>query len=85
VGLPPIQLGVLAVKVVRTEELDIPGLGERIQTARKADGRSITCLAALADMSVQNWYRIEREQQALPLETLRLIEKALEVDFGVVD
>jgi transcriptional regulator with XRE-family HTH domain len=71
------------VKVVRTLELEVPDLGKRIREARKADGRSVTEIAAAAGMSVQNWYRIEDERQSLPEDTLRLIEKVLNIDFGV--
>lgn len=72
------------VKVVRTIELEVLDLGRQIKTARKADGRSVTEIAAAAGMSVQNWYRIEDERQSLPEDTLRLIEKVLGIDFGVV-
>lgn len=72
-----------AVKVIETKIHEVPGLGDRIKEARKGSGRTVTDVAAAAGMSVQNWYRIEREQQELPLETLRLIEKSLGVDFGL--
>jgi transcriptional regulator with XRE-family HTH domain len=71
------------VEVIRTIKVSAPELGKRIREARKADGRSVTQIAAAAGMSVQNWYRIEDEKQALPEDTLRLIEKVLSVDFGV--
>jgi transcriptional regulator with XRE-family HTH domain len=76
---------VALVKVVWTAEVDAPMLGERIKAARKADSRSITVLAGAAGMSVQNWYRIEKERQTLPGETLRLIENVLGVEFGIQD
>jgi hypothetical protein len=34
-------------------------------------------------MSPQNWSRIEKETQAVPIEVLRRIESALGKDFGV--
>ena len=70
-------------KVVRTIEIDVPNLGERIKGARKSDSRSVTQIAGAAGMSVQNWYRIENERQTLPENVLRLIESVLGVDFGV--
>ncbi|BAS55314.1 XRE family transcriptional regulator [Leptolyngbya boryana NIES-2135] len=69
--------------VYKTVEIEVPELGKRIRAARKADGRAVTQIAAAAGMSVQNWYRIEDERQSLSVETLRLIEKVLNTDFGV--
>ncbi|MBE7384357.1 MAG: helix-turn-helix transcriptional regulator [Leptolyngbya sp. SIO1E4] len=60
-----------------------PGLGDRIKAARERDERPLHEIASAAGMSSQNWYRIEKERQTLPVETLRLIEQVLEVDFGV--
>jgi transcriptional regulator with XRE-family HTH domain len=71
------------VKVVRTQEREVPNLGKRIEKARKADSRSLTQLCALVGMTAANWYRIESEKQMLPEETLRRIEEVLGVDFGV--
>lgn len=34
-------------------------------------------------MTRTNWYRIEAENQTLPVDTLRKIEQVLGVDFGV--
>ena len=74
---------VASVKVFRTIEVDVPELGDRIKAARESDGRPLHEIASAAGMSSQNWYRIEKERQALPEETLRLIEKVLSIDFGV--
>ncbi len=77
---------VAIVEVVKTLKIDVPELGAKIEQARRAkvqSGVSMTSIAAAAGMSVQNWYRIEKERQSLPIETLRLIESALGVTFGV--
>ena len=77
---------VSVVEVVKTLKIDVPDLGARIEQARRdkvQSGASMTAIAAAAGMSVQNWYRIEKERQSLPVETLRLIESALGVAFGV--
>jgi len=70
------------VKVIRTLEVEVPGLGQRIKEARNRikneKGKTITDLASASGMSAQNWYRIENERQTLPEETLRLMEIALE-------
>jgi transcriptional regulator with XRE-family HTH domain len=71
------------MKVVRETVIEVPGLGRRIKEAREADPRSLKEIAGLADMSPMNWYRIEAEEQALPEERLRKIERALGIDFGV--
>ena len=74
-----------AMKVVRTIEFEVTGLGDRIKKARLSDERSLTQLAALAGMTTANWYRIEGEKfNSLPFETLKKIESALGADFGVV-
>lgn len=71
------------MKVVRKTVIEIPGLGQRIKQAREADPRSLKAIAGSAGMTPMNWYRIEAEDQELPEETLRKVEAALGVDFGV--
>lgn len=71
------------MKVVRETTVDVPNLGQQIEQARKADARSLKAICDAIGMSAMNWYRIEREQQDLPEETLRKIEAVLGVDFGV--
>lgn len=72
-----------AMEIFKTTRIQVPGLGERIKEAREADARPLTEIAELAGMRSMNWYRIEKETQALPVETLRKIEAVLGVDFGV--
>lgn len=65
-------------------EIDVPGLGQRIRDARHKTGRTITQLAAEADISVANWYAIEQERvKVLPITTLQRIEQVLKVNFEV--
>lgn len=65
-------------------EIDVPRLGQRIRDTRHKTGRTITQLAAEADISVANWYAIEQERvKVLPITTLRRIEQVLNFDFGV--
>ena len=71
------------MKVVRKTVLKVSGLGQRIKQAREADPRSLKTLAKSAGMTSMNWYRIEAEDQELPEETLRKVEAALGIDFGV--
>lgn len=73
-----------AMKVRKTIDIDVPGLGEEIKKARKNSPRSLTALAAEAEMTTANWYAIENEDlKALPLETLRRIEGVLKINLGV--
>lgn len=70
-------------KVTKTISIEVPNLGAKIKEARERDYRLLKAICEAVGMSQMNWYRIEDEKQSLPLETLRKIEKVLEVDFGV--
>lgn len=74
-----------AVKVRRSIDVEVEGLGAKIQKARKADGRPVEVLAGAAGMSRVHWYDIESEKirDSLPEETLRKIEEVLNIDLGV--
>lgn len=66
-----------------TLSVDVPNLGQRIKAARERRGLSPTKVAALADMSVANLYRIEAEDtKSLPWETLKRLGEALGEDFA---
>jgi transcriptional regulator with XRE-family HTH domain len=71
------------MKVVRTTVIEVQGLGGRIKDARLRDPRPLKEICASIGMSPMNWYRVETEQQSLPEETLREIERALGVSFDV--
>lgn len=73
------------VKVRRQIDIEIEGLGAKIQAARKASGRSLESLSAEAGISRVYWYDIEAERirDSLPEETLRRIESVLGIDLGV--
>ena len=76
------------MKVVKTTAIDVPDLGEQIKTAREQfqsrTGDSLAAIAARAEMTTSNWYRIEKEEaKSLPVATLRQIEEGLDVDLGV--
>ncbi len=73
------------MRVKRSLEKDVPGLGAKIKQAREADSRSLETISSLAQMSRVYWYDIEAEKirGALPEETLRKIEQVLGVNFGV--
>ena len=63
-----------------TTYYEFENLCERIKKARKESPKTMTELAAQAGMSASNWYRIESDQvKRLPMETLRAMERALEV------
>lgn len=65
-----------------TLSVDVPNLGPRIKTAVEASGKSPTAIAALAEMSVANLYRIMAEEtKSIPRETLKRLSEVLAVDF----
>ena len=71
------------VRITKEIWTEVSGLGELIKDKRLSDRRSLKSICDAVGMSAQNWYRIEKEQQSLPIETLRKIEEVLGVDFGV--
>lgn len=79
----------MAVRVRRviTQELDIPGLGDKIKKAREKDGRSISAICREVGLSRNYWYQLEADDikggGALTVETLRKIEAVLNADLGV--
>ncbi|MCU0526082.1 MAG: hypothetical protein MUF72_14775 [Elainella sp. Prado103] len=65
-----------------TLSVDVPNLGPRIKAAVEASGKSPTVIAALAEMSVANLYRIMAEEtKSIPRETLKRLSEVLAVDF----
>lgn len=76
------MLTTVRMKLTKLLSMDAPGLGEQIKKAREADPRPLTTICKLVGMTTQNWYRIEREEQTLPIETLNKIEQVLGVKFG---
>jgi ribosome-binding protein aMBF1 (putative translation factor) len=71
------------MKVVKTIEVEVPDLPERIKIARVNDTRSIAEICRQLEMSTTHWYRIEHGIHSMPLETLRRIEHVLNIDLGV--
>ena len=73
-----------SMKIRKTIDIEVPGIGEKIKEARERDRRSLARICREIPMSQMNWYKIEAEEtKALPIETLRRIEEILRVDFGV--
>lgn len=65
-----------------TLSVDIPQLGAKIKAAVDASGKSPTAIAALAEMSVANLYRIiSEETKSIPRETLKRLSDVLGMDF----
>ncbi|MEB3294547.1 MAG: helix-turn-helix transcriptional regulator [Synechococcales bacterium] len=73
------------VRRIIKQEVDIPDLGRKIRQAREADDRTVTDLAKAVGISRNYWYQIEAESVlgGVAEDTLRQIEKVLQVDFGV--
>ncbi len=72
-----------AMKITKTITVEVPGLGAKIKYHRERDPRSLIKICQAMGMTSANWYRIEKEDQSLPIETLRKIEAVLGVDLGV--
>jgi transcriptional regulator with XRE-family HTH domain len=65
-----------------TLSVELPHLGDRIKAAVEASGKSPTVVAAMAEMSVANLYRIMSEEtKSIPRDTLRRLSDVLGVDF----
>ena len=75
----------MKVKRIAETEIDVPGLGARIEQARKKSGKSVTQLCREAQISRNYWYQLEAEkiQGSLLEDTLRKIEQVLSVDLEV--
>ncbi|MDJ0579072.1 helix-turn-helix transcriptional regulator [Crocosphaera sp.] len=71
------------MKVFKRVEVEVPNLGKRIKEARLKDKRSLTKICASIDMTTANWYRIEAEQQDIPVETFQKIQETLGINFGI--
>jgi transcriptional regulator with XRE-family HTH domain len=65
-----------------TLSVDVPQLGSRIKAAREKSGKTPTLIAAMAEMSTANLYRIEAEDtKSIPWDTLKRLGEALGEDF----
>jgi transcriptional regulator with XRE-family HTH domain len=72
------------MKVERKLIVEIPDLRERIKEARLRDGLPVRVLASAAGMTQDNWFKLESGViKTVPEETLRRVEKALNINFGV--
>lgn len=73
------------VKKTIVKQVEIPNLGQRIKDARVNSPKSLEQLCRDVGFSRTYWYDIENGflKGGLSVETLRKIESALGVDFGV--
>jgi transcriptional regulator with XRE-family HTH domain len=73
------------VRRIIKQEVDVPGLGEQIKSAREADDRSVTELSKRVGISRNYWYQLEAESVlgGVAEDTLRKIEEVLGVNLGV--
>jgi transcriptional regulator with XRE-family HTH domain len=76
---------VVKVRRIVKQEVEAPGLGERLRQARLKSDRSVSKLAAAAGISRNYWYQLEAESVlgGVAEDTLRTIESVLGVDLGV--
>lgn len=75
------------MRVQKVMAKEVEGLGQKIKAARwrkcLESGLKQKDLAKAAGVSIMTWNRYEREAQPVDIATLRKIEAALDVDFGV--
>jgi transcriptional regulator with XRE-family HTH domain len=72
------------MKIRKTIDIEVAGLGRRIRETREKDSRSLSEICRQIPMTTMNWYKIEAEEtKALPIETFRRIEEVLGVNFGI--
>lgn len=73
-----------SIGVVIENVVNVEGLPQRIWEARRLSRRTHTALCEEAGISRQYWTEIEKgKRPSIPLHTLRNIERALGVDFGI--
>lgn len=73
------------VRRIIKQEIDVPGLGQKIKNSRESDSRSLKELAETVGISRNYWYQLEAEAVlgGVAEDTLRKMEQVLGVDFGV--
>lgn len=68
--------------MIVTVTVDIPHVGQRIKAAVDQSDKSPTVIAALAEMSAANLYRIMNEDtKSIPWDTLKRLSQVLDLDF----
>jgi ribosome-binding protein aMBF1 (putative translation factor) len=72
----------LVRKIIKTE-VEVPGLGVRLQEAQRKSGLSIEALTRELEISRSYWHSLIREKADLSWELLKKIEEVLEISFGV--
>lgn len=75
----------MIVKQTIVKQVEIPDLGDRIKQARLQSIKTMDQLCKEVGFSRTYWYDIESGfiRNGVSIETIRKIEKALGVDFGV--
>ncbi|MEM8779339.1 MAG: helix-turn-helix transcriptional regulator [Cyanobacteria bacterium P01_G01_bin.49] len=74
------------MEVVKTTVIQVNGLGDRIRQARlqlPRGGKTWQELCEEVGISRSHWSNLENEKTKMPLDVLRKIEKALNVDLKV--
>jgi len=72
------------MKVKHTVEKEYPKLSAKVRQARESQGLGMREAAERMEMTRQNLDALENgSMRGVPLSTLRRVEKALGVDFGV--
>lgn len=76
------------MKIRQIKDVEAPNLGQKVKEARifMSNRKTLEQILSEVGLSRTYWYDIENERLrgALSVENLRKIEKALEVDFGIL-
>jgi ribosome-binding protein aMBF1 (putative translation factor) len=72
----------LVRKIIKTE-VEVPGLGLRLQQAQKKSGLSIETLTRELEISRSYWHSLIREKADLSWELMKKIEEVLEINLEV--
>lgn len=76
------------MKVRQIKDVEAPDLGRKVKEARifMSNRKTLEQILDEVGLSRTYWYDIENERLrgALSIENLRKIEKALEIDFGIL-
>lgn len=74
----------LAMRIIRRQEVSVPGLLKIIDDAMEASEKTRTQICGESGFSTQYWSQLRgKSDPTLSEEKLRGIEKALGMDFGV--
>jgi transcriptional regulator with XRE-family HTH domain len=74
----------MKVRKIERKEVEVPDLSKRIAQAHKKTGKPVSEVCKAVGFSRAYWYQVVNgREDAIAEDTLRKIEKILDVSFGV--